>query len=259
VVFNFPLLGGGGGRGGFGGGRGQPQQDRTYEDVRRERDRKLDDLIHLFDRARAYANAGSGRPMDWTLEALIPIVERRLPLITTANREQDIRDALAFADRARVNVVISGGTEAALVADLLKEKNIPVILGSVLTLPGREDASHADSYQQAGRLARAGVKFAFSTGDATNVRLLPYHAAMSVAWGLSREDALKALTVDAAEILGIRDRMGSIEPGKDANLFVADGDPLEIRTNVTRVVIAGRTIAPDNKHLALYQKYIARP
>jgi imidazolonepropionase-like amidohydrolase len=89
--------------------------------------------------------------------------------------------------------------------------------------------------------------------------LLPYHAAMSVAWGLSREDALKALTVDAAEILGIRDRMGSIEPGKDANLFVADGDPLEIRTNVTRVVIAGRTIAPDNKHLALYQKYIARP
>jgi imidazolonepropionase-like amidohydrolase len=145
------------------------------------------------------------------------------------------------------------------VAGLLKEKNIPVILGSVLTLPGRQDAFHAESYQQAAQLARAGVTFAFSTGDATNVRLLPYHAAMSVAWGLPREHALKALTVDAAEILGIRERLGSIEPGKDANLFVADGDPLEIRTNITHVVIAGRHVPPDNKHLSLYQKYIARP
>jgi imidazolonepropionase-like amidohydrolase len=82
---------------------------------------------------------------------------------------------------------------------------------------------------------------------------------MSVAWGLSRDDALEALTVTAAEILGIRDRLGSLEPGKDANLFVADGDPLEIRTNVTHVVIAGRNVPIENKHLALYQKYIARP
>ena len=224
-----------------------------------ERDRKLDDVIHLLDRARAYAKAGAGRTTDWTLDALVPIVERRLPLITTANREQDIRDAVGFADRAGINIVISGGGEAGAVAGLLKEKNIPVILGSVLTLPGREDAFHADSYRQAAELARAGVKFAFSTGDATNVRLLPYHAAMSVAWGLSRDEAIAALTVNAAEILGIRDRLGSLEPGKDANLFVADGDPLELRTNVTRVVVAGRHVPPDNKHLALYQKYLARP
>jgi imidazolonepropionase-like amidohydrolase len=129
----------------------------------------------------------------------------------------------------------------------------------VLTMPSREDAFHADSYQLAGRLAQAGVKFAFSTGDNTNVRLLPYNAAMSVAWGLKREDALRALTIDAAEILGVADRLGSLEPGKDANLFIATGDPLEIRTQITRVVIAGKDVGVDSKHEALYRKYIARP
>ena len=98
---------------------------------KRERDRQLDDIIRLFDQARAYASAGAERTIDWTLEALVPVVERRLPLITTANREQDIRDAIAFADRAKINIVIAGGAEANYVAPLLKEKNIPVILGTV--------------------------------------------------------------------------------------------------------------------------------
>jgi imidazolonepropionase-like amidohydrolase len=233
--------------------------EQDFDNLRRERDRKLDQLIRLLNGARAYASARPGSAMDWTLEALVPIAERRLPLITTVNREQDIRDAIAFGDRARVNIVISGGSEAALVAPLLRDKAIPVIIGNVLTLPAREDFFHADSYQLAGRLVNAGVKVAFATGDANTVALLPYHAAKAVAWGLGRDEALKALTINAAEILGISDRVGSLEPGKDANLFVADGDPLEVRTNVTRVVIAGRDVPLDNKQLALYRKYMARP
>jgi imidazolonepropionase-like amidohydrolase len=261
ITFNFPAIGGGGGRGGGGrGGRGGggEQQERTYDDLRRERDRRLDDLVRLFDRARAYSKAGDGRTIDWTLDALVPVVTGKLPLITNASREQDIADAVAFAERAKVRIVISGGAEAAYVAPLLKEKNIPVILGGILTMPSREDAFHADSYQLAGRLAQAGVKFAFSTGDNTNVRLLPYHAAMSVAWGLDRDQALRSLTIDAAEILGIADRVGSLEAGKDANLFIAKGDPLEIRTEVTHVVIAGKDVGTDSKHEALYRKYLAR-
>jgi imidazolonepropionase-like amidohydrolase len=261
ITFNFPAIGVGGGRGGGGrGGRGggDEQQERTYEDLRRERDRLLDELIRLFERARAYSKAGEGRTVDWTLEALVPVVTGRLPLITTVSREQDIKDAVAFADRAKVRIVISGGAEAAYVAPLLKEKNVPVILGSILTMPSREDAFHADSYQLAGRLAQAGVTFAFSTGDNTNVRLLPYHAAMSVAWGLPRDQALRALTIDAAEILGVADRVGSIEAGKDANLFIAKGDPLEIRTQVTHVVIAGKEVGTDSKHEALSRKFLAR-
>ena len=188
----------------------------------------------------------------------MPIVERKLPLITTASREQEIRDAIAFADRAKVNIVISGGTEAGLVAPLLKEKNIPVILLNTLSLPSREDMFHAATYQLAGELAQAGVKVAFSTGDTNNVRLVPYNAAMSVAWGLSGDDALKALTINAAEILGVADRVGSLEAGKDANLFIAKGDPLEVRTEITHVVIEGKDVDLGNKHATLYQKYLAR-
>jgi imidazolonepropionase-like amidohydrolase len=259
IQFEFPVVGESGGRGGAGGGRsGGSGQDRTYEDLRRERDRRLDDLIQLFDRARAYAKAGSDKAIDWTLEALVPVVERRLPLITTANREHDIKDAVAFADRAKVNIVISGGAEANYVARLLKEKNVPVILSHRLTLPAREDDFHASSYQLAGELSKAGVKVAFSTGNNTNVRLLPYNAAMSVAWGMSRDDALKALTMNAAEILGVADRVGSLEPGKDANLFIAKGDPLEIRTEIARVFIEGNDVGLSNKHYALYEKYINR-
>ena len=102
------------------------------------------------------------------------------------------------------------------------------------------------------------MKFAFSSGDNTNVRLLPNQAAMSVAWGLDRDAAIRALTVDAAQILGVADRVGTIEPGKDANLFIATGDPLEIKTQVTRVVIKGRDVGLQNKHLALYEMYMAR-
>jgi imidazolonepropionase-like amidohydrolase len=259
ITFNFPVVGGGGGRGGGRGGRGGQAGDRTYDDLKRERDRRLDDLARLFDQVRAYAKAGSGKTVDWTLEALVPVADRRLPLITTVNRAQDIRDAIAFADRVNVRLVITGGTEAAAVAPLLKEKNVPVILGNVLSLPQGEDLFHAATYQLAGELAQAGVKVAFSTGDSSNVRLLPYGAAMSVAWGMNRDDAIRALTINAAEILGIADRVGSIEPGKDANLFVAKGDPLEIRTAVTHVIIGGRDVGIDNRHQALYEKYIARP
>ena len=259
IAFNFPAVGGGG-RGGFGGGRGGRggAQDRTYEDLKRERDERLADLHRLLDRARAYAKAGPDRTTDWTLEALVPVVERRLPLVANVSNERDIRDAVTWAEKARVNLVISGGAEAALVAPLLKEKNIPVILSNTLTLPSREDMFHAASYQLAGELAQAGIKVAFSTGDNANVRLLPYNAAMSVAWGMDRDAALKALTIDAAEILGVQDRVGSLEPGKDANLFIAKGDPLEIRTPVTHVVIGGRDVGLANKHQALYEKYIAR-
>jgi imidazolonepropionase-like amidohydrolase len=256
ITFNFPAVGGGGGRGGRGGAAGA---DRTYDDMKRDRDRRLEELAQLFEQARAYAKAGPDKTVDWTLAALVPVVEGTLPLVTTVNRAQDIRDAVAFADRVKVKLVISGGSDAVKVAGLLKEKNIPVILGNVLTLPSSEDSFHAESYQLAGQLSAAGVKVAFSTGDSAYVRLAPYHAGMSVAWGMSRDEALKALTINAAEILGVADRVGSLEPGKDANLFISKGDPLEVKTVVTHVFIHGKNVGVDNKQEALYRKYIARP
>jgi imidazolonepropionase-like amidohydrolase len=258
VSFNFPTVG----RpfSFFGPPPSQAELDKTYDDLKKERDQKLDRLARLLDDARAYAKVPKDqRTTNWSLEALVPIVEKKAPLFVSANREADIRDAVAFADRVKVNMILTGGMEAPLVAPLLKEKNIPVILGSVLTLPSREDMFHAAAYQAAGELAQAGIKFAFATGDNTNVRLVPYNAAISVAWGLPHEEAIKALTINAADILGVADRMGSIEPGKDANLLVSKGDPLEIRTTISHVVIAGKDVDLDNKHQALFERFMARP
>ena len=256
ILFNFPALAGGGGRGR--GGRGGDAPERTFDDVRRDRDRRLTEVIRVLDRARAYGKMTGDKAIDWELEALVPVVDRKIPLVISVAREQDIKDAVAFGERAKVNIVLSGAIEGNYAAQLLKDKNVPVILGNVLAMPSREDNFHASTYQLAGQLAQAGVKFAFSSGDNTNVRLVPFQAAMSVAWGLNRDEAIKALTINAAQILGVADRIGSLEPGKDANLFIANGDPLEVKTHVTHLVIQGKDIGTDSKHEALYRKYIAR-
>jgi hypothetical protein len=160
-----------------------------------------------------------------------------------------------LANRERVHLVIEGGAEAPRAAALLKEKHVPVILGPVLQLPTRADDHHAATYKAAAALAEAGVSFALSGGnDATNVRLLPYQAAQSVAWGLSRERALSAITIDAARILGVAAEVGSLEPGKRADLFISNGDPLEARTQITHVFINGRNVGVDNIHKRLYGK-----
>jgi imidazolonepropionase-like amidohydrolase len=156
-------------------------------------------------------------------------------------------------------VIAAPGGEAVRAAALLKEKSVPVIVLQVLVLPSRQDFPHQTSYAAAGELVKAGVKIAFAVPSETNARQLPYHAAEAVGWGLPREEALKALTINVAEIFGVADRIGSIEPGKIANLIVSKGDPLEIRTPITHVLIAGKTMPPDNRQLELYERYAKRP
>lgn len=237
-------------------------RERSYREAKRQYDTRVDSLEAWLEAARQYRHAveaGSEVPRDLRLEALGPVVAGELPLLVNANTTREIRDAIAFADRHAVRIVITGGLESPLVAPLLEEKNIPVILGEVFELPTREDMPHAASYAAAGQLAQAGVKFAFGTGGYQNVRLLPYNAAISVAWGLDRDAAIRALTIDAAEILGVADTVGSIEPGKAANLVVARGDPLEIRTEITHVFVNGKSAGLDTRQVELFKKYAARP
>ena len=260
VSFQFPRIGGSG-RGGGPGAESARQQDRSYDDLKKERDAKLDELARLLDQARAYAKAeGPDRPRDLILESLVPVVRKQSPLVTSVRDELELRDAVAFAERAGARLVIAAAADvAARSAALLRDKAVPVILIEPLDLPTREDAPHQAPYAAAAELASAGVKFAIAVPSTTNARQLPYNAAESVAWGLSREDALKAITVNAADILGVSDRIGSIEPGKIANVFIANGDPLEVRTQLTHVIIAGREVPLDNKQLALYERYSKRP
>ena len=238
-----------------------PDREQTFADLKKARDRKLDAVADLLARARAYARiTPSARPVDYVLAALVPVVEGDVPFFVAANQEADIRDAVAFGERERIRLVIEGGAEAWRVAPLLAEKKVAVVLGPVLQLPTRQDDHHAATYRAASLLAAAGVTFALSGGsDATNVRLLPYQASQSVAWGLDRERALRAITIDPATILGVANEVGSLEVGKRANLFVSKGDPLEVRTEITHVFIQGRDVGVDSVHKRLYEKHAARP
>jgi imidazolonepropionase-like amidohydrolase len=266
IAFNFPSLRGGGG-GGFGFGAAQAQE-RSFQTARRERDERLDRIRRLLDDARAYAKAKEAKAQnpslpdvetDHALEALIPVIKGDLPLIVSANSEQDIKAAVEFTQAQKVKMILSGGTEARKVAALLKEKGIPVILGPVLRLPQGEDEPYDEPFTAAKALHEAGVKFALQTNDSSNVRNLPYHAAMSAAFGLPKAEALKALTISPAEIWGVADQVGSIEVGKLANLVVWDGDPLEIRSQVRHLFIKGKQVPLTSKHTELYDRYRNRP
>ena len=157
----------------------------------------------------------------------MPYVRGERPVIFRADREAEIRGAVRFAEEMKLKAIILGGNDAAKVAALLKEKNVPVILTGVFDLPGREDDAYDVLYEQPAKLQEAGVRFCISTGDpGAEARNLPLYAGMASAFGLSKADAVKSVTLYAAQIMNVADRLGSIEPGKMANLVITDGDLL---------------------------------
>jgi hypothetical protein len=204
---------------------------------------RRNELNALFDEARAYLRQGDERPIDWRLEPLVPILDGRRALFVSASTESAIREAVAWADEQGVRMILSTGADAQQVAGLLAEREIPVVLSSVLSLPPREDLFHAYPYQAPGVLAKAGVRFAFSADGFQFARNLAFEAGRAIGWGLDPEAAIRALTLDAARILGIDRDVGSIETGKLANLIVVRGDPTEIRSRMLHVVIAGRDVS----------------
>ena len=248
LAFNYP--GAAGGRGGGGGGRGGGVQPQGPDPIKT--------FNQLLERARAYAKQPATRQVDWTLEPFLPVLDRRQALYVVANTEQTMRDAIALADRQNVRIVLQAGADAQKIAPLLKQRDVPVILSSILSLPPREDEFHAYPYQTPGVLAKAGVTFAFSSGGFQFSRDVPFQAGRAVAWGLSHDDAIKALTLDAARILGVDGQVGSIDAGKVANLVVLTGDPLEVRSQIRHVIVAGRDVPLDNSQVELFKKYMAR-
>ncbi len=232
------------------------------------RDRQLAALRTKLEDAQAYAKAKEARAadkslparsVDHVLEALIPVVKGEMPVLMVANAEREIKGAIELADKYKLKLIISGAGEAWKVASLLKEKNIPVIIGPVTDVPGAEDDDYDLNYSHAAKLNKAGVKFAFQTDDAAYVRNLPYQAGTSAAFGLPKDEALKAVTIYPAQIFGVDKLLGSIEAGKIANLIVTDGDPLEFKTNVKHMFINGKPVDLSSRHTKLYDKFNARP
>lgn len=262
MVVVWPTLGpAGGGFGGGGGGGGQ--QQRPFSEARQQYERRVAEISGWLESARHYAQAverGSKDKFerDLKFDAMIPVVKGELPVIVYANRARDIRNAVEFCEREKLKMVLAGGGEGWKVKELLKEKNIPVILGPTQVLPTNEDDPYDKPFSRAGELHAAGVRIAFATFNSADSRTLPYEAGQAVPFGLPWEEAVKAITLYPAQFLGLADRLGTIETGKVANLVVTTGDPLELRTLVKHVVIAGREVSLDNRHLRLYNEYKKR-
>jgi imidazolonepropionase-like amidohydrolase len=193
---------------------------------------------------------------DARWDAMIPVLDRTIPVFIVANELSQIQAAIAFAQRQQIRMILVGGRDAALVADLLKQTETPVIIEGIHRRPGSRSADYDEAFTLPERLRTAGVRFAISADrGATDVRNLPFHVATAVAFGLPAEAALKSITLDAATILGVADRFGSIEPGKSATLIVTTGDVLETATNVEHAFIDGRHLDLSDRHKQLWRKY----
>jgi imidazolonepropionase-like amidohydrolase len=235
--------------------------DAESPSVRWRREEKLNRLKELFETARRYdaaKAAGQAPPANPRLESLLPYARGEKPVVIAADRKADILAALKLADDLKVKPVLSGGIEAWKVAGELKRRDVPVILGPVMTLPRETGERYDAPYAAAAKLHQAGVRFCIRSAGSNNARNLPYEAAMAVAYGLPPEEGLKAVTLYPAQILGVADRLGTVEPGKRANLVIADGDLLQASTRVLGVFVDGRPYEPTNKQTRLYDKYRKR-
>ncbi|HWX19098.1 MAG TPA: amidohydrolase family protein [Candidatus Binatia bacterium] len=249
-------------------GKARPK---SMDEQAKERRAKLQATIDFFAEAQAYAKAKDaaakgnaptpGKIPAW--EAMLPYVRGELPIAIHADEVRQITAAVQWTRTNNFKAVIAGGRDAWKVAELLATNHIPVIYAHVFTLPSRDSDCYDVQFAAPGVLHKAGVPVTFSFGlqsmDAPLTGNLPYAAAQAVAFGLPEDEALKGLTLYPAQIAGVADRLGSIDAGKDATLFAADGDILDIRSNVKHLWIAGKEVSLENRHTRLYEKYKRRP
>ena len=228
------------------------------------REKALAELEDAFVEAKAYWKArqaageepGLGFALDARWEAMVPVFEKKIPLIVAAGEIRQIEAAVAFARRHDVRLVIFGGADAPRALELLRENDVAVILDGTHRNPGRRHDPYDLPFRTPEILHSAGVRFCLSpAGSFYQERNLAYQAGTAVAYGLPHDEAVRAITLYPAQILGVADRVGSLETGKDATLIVTDGDVLEITTQVEQAFIQGREVDLSNKQRVLYEKY----
>ncbi|AWM38016.1 hypothetical protein GobsT_39060 [Gemmata obscuriglobus] len=255
----YPPANAGGFRGGFNPTVAFESDGASAARFRREQ--KLTQLKELFETARRYDDAKkAGAPVaaNPRLDALRPFVRGEKPVVFTAERKADIAGVLKLADELKVKPILSGASEAWKLAEELKRRDVPVILGPVMSIPRETGDKYDAAYTAAAKLHAAGVRFCIRSAGSNNARNLPYEAAMAVAHGLPPEEGLKAVTLYPAEILGVADRFGSIEVGKRANLVIANGDVLQATAQVLCVFVDGKPHEPTSKQSRLFDKYQKR-
>jgi imidazolonepropionase-like amidohydrolase len=228
------------------------------EQLKRSRE-AVQAIDEAFSGAEAYfaARESDGATLySLRFDAMGPALRGETPVYISAQELDQIRSAVTWATDRGLKPIIVGGRDAHLCTNFLKRHDVGVIVTGTLRMPRRSDAAYDEAFTLPAALEGAGVKWCLAgTGGSSNDRNLPYHAAMAVAYGLDHDAALRSITLSAAELLGVGDRLGSIEKGKDATLIVTTGDPLEIATQVELAFIDGRRIDLSNKQTDLAKKY----
>jgi len=256
VVINFPVS-----------GRRGWWDSRSEEEIKKATEKAIGDMKDVWEQARAYARIdssfrakGSEEKADYypEMETLIPYVRGEKPVIIEVNAAKDILSAIEWVKENEVKAIFSGVSEGWRVAEELAKAKIPVIAGPVLSMPTRSSDRYDQAYSNPGIMQKAGVKVALSAGGAENIRNLPYNAGFAAAYGMGRDEALRAITIVPAEIFGVAEQMGSLEVGKQATLFVTDGDPFETSTDVEYVFINGWNIPMESRQTKLYDEFLKR-
>lgn len=243
--------------GGFRGGGGGAGPSASQTDPVKEGLEQIEKVKVFFREAKAYQAEGKHEETNLKFEAVKGLFEKKQKLYVNANTVKQILVALDFVKEFGVDMVIVGGSDSYQVADLLKKHNVSVILQQPHSLPTATDDDVDQPYKTAAALQKAGVLFSISDDDSqTRGRNLAFNAGTAAAYGLTKEEALAAITLNAAKIMGVADKTGSIEAGKDANIVVSDGDILDMRTsNVTDAFIQGRKIDLTDKHKLLNERF----
>jgi imidazolonepropionase-like amidohydrolase len=244
----------------FGAQRSQAERDKALKEA-------MDKVNDVFDNAELYsridstwAAGGGDRPPEYApeIDALLPVVRGQMTLMIRVNGSEDIEKAIDWVKKRGYRAVLSGVSEGWRVADKIAESGIPVIVGPVLSTPTRSSDRYDRAYANAGLLNDAGVSVSIRSGDAANVRNLPFNAGFAAAYGMGREAALRAVTINAAEAFGIAADYGSLEVGKKANLLLANGDPFEPATEISEVFIDGFRVPIDSRQIQLYKEFLNR-
>lgn len=239
---------------------------RSEEDIKKDADKAIKNINNIWDSANNYMKMDSAARSENTLlttnnpqmTALLPIVSGKEPIFIEVNSKKDIESALEWLAERKYKAVFMGVSEGWRVADKIAKAGIPVITGPVLSVPGRDNDNYDASYTNPSKMMKAGVKVAIRTNDAENVRNLPFNAGFAAAYGMSTDEALKAVTINTAEIFGVSDKIGSLDKGKIANIFISDGDAFETKTKIEHLFIKGWKIPLESRHTLLYDEFLER-
>lgn len=239
-----------------GGWWGEPQPAKANK----EYDKQVNAIKDYFREAKSYYEAGAHAKTNLRFEAMRGLFNQSKNVYVNVDAVKEMQHVIAFAEEFGLKLVISGGEESWMIADELAKKKIPVILGKTHELPGSADADVDQPFKTPAILQKAGVLFCISIpGGFWQERNLSYNAGTAVAYGLTKEQALAAITLNTAKILGVDNKIGSLEKGKDASLIVSSGDVLDMRTStIEYAFINGRQINLENKQKELNQKFMKK-